>query len=185
MIVVCSKLVAVLTSILHSHLKSWCCYLVEPSHLYSFSESRLGSGSSHHHLHAGKDHRLYQTLHEHRHQHPVPQTQRHQKWLFLLPEPHDSWHLGVHPPGLPGSELRPVCHCQVGYLSFHPAVIQATLWLDSHLLHCHWRITAVFSPCGLSLGSDQGSYVCMGSQQNISRGRKHVIYRLASYDFAK
>lgn len=143
------------------------------------SESRLGSGSSHHHLHAGKGHRLHQTLHEYRHQHPVPQAQRHQKRLLLLPEPHDSWHLGVHPPGLPWSQLRPVCHCQVGYLSFHPSVIQATLWLDSHLLHCRWRITAAFLPCGLSLGRDQGSCVSMGLLQNSSRGRKHVIYRLA------
>lgn len=55
---------------------------------------------------------------------------------------------------------------------FPPHRDTSTLWLDSHLLHCHWRITATFSPCGLLLGSDQGSYVCMASLQNSSRGRK-------------
>lgn len=30
----------------------------------------------------------------------------------------------------------------------------------------------MFSPYGLLLGSDQGSYVCMDSLQNSSRGRK-------------
>lgn len=66
------------------------------------TESRLGSRSSHHHLCTWKIHRLLQAFHEHGHQHFVSQTQYYQQWLLLLPEPHDSRHMGLHPPGLPG-----------------------------------------------------------------------------------
>lgn len=86
------------------------------------AESRHGRGSPHHHLHAREGDRLLQALHEHGHQHPVPQTQRHQERLLLLPQSHDSRHLGLHPLGLLGRELRPVCHCQVRFTPSVPFI---------------------------------------------------------------
>lgn len=79
----------------------------------SFLGCRPCCGPFDHHICSRESHWLLQAFHEHGHQHPVPQTQHHQQRLLLLPEPHDAGHLGLHPPGLPGRQLRPLCHCQV------------------------------------------------------------------------
>lgn len=74
---------------------------------------RPGRGPSHHHLREGEGHRLLQALHDSRHQHPLPQAQRHQSRRVLVPQPAVSWHLDVRAAGLPRSQLCPLCYCQV------------------------------------------------------------------------
>lgn len=80
---------------------------------FVFPESWPGCCSSHHHLCQRESDWFLQALHDTGDQYLVPEAQRDQPRRFLLFKPPLSRYLDVCPPGLPWSQLCPLCHCQV------------------------------------------------------------------------
>lgn len=80
---------------------------------FVFPESWPGCCSSHHYLCQRESDWLFQALHDTGNQYLVPEAQRDQPRCFLLFKPSLPGYLDVRSPGLPGSQLCPLCHCQV------------------------------------------------------------------------